>query len=107
VVNSDNDFPQVTAQLNTCKATQTYKRTSTIWIASPAARLPGEDLKKKKRKKSETRIKAAAGGGEGNTPAFYTLGCNYITAEIFLCTTGIQAHTHTLAPAHIGDIIRA
>jgi len=63
--------------------------------------------KKKKRKKSETRIKAAAGGGEGNTPAFYTLGCNYITAEIFLCTTGIQAHTHTLAPAHIGDIIRA
>jgi len=76
-------------------------------MASPAAGFPGEQLKKRGK---ETRIKPgfAVGWRKGpHTPAFYTLGCNYITAEIFLCATGTPTHTRTHSPAHIWDIIRA
>lgn len=98
MVNSDNDFPQVTAQLNTCKATQTYKRTSTIWIASPAARLPGEDLKKKRERKAKPGLKPPLEEGKA-TLRLFTRWVVITSQQRFFFAP--QAYKHTLTHSHL------
>lgn len=92
--------PQLTAQLGTCKATRPHLKDTQLghpYLDGPTCRATGKKYNKK------YRIKAAAGRRGSNTQAFYTSGCNYITAQIFLCATGSRhtSHQHTHSHTHV------